>query len=136
MSQSISAASGEQTTNARQVSKAVESVNEITQGAATAAEEMSSSTEQLSSLAQELQQLVAQFRIGAQRDEQPQHQPALAGVQASSEYRFVQVRSAPGAQIEVHEQLGAHRAPGGEHVQLVHRRVPRDAQGRASDRGR
>ncbi len=76
MSQSISAAAGEQTTNARQVSKAVESVNEITQGAATAAEQMSSSTEQLSSLAQELQQLVAQFRIGAQRDEQP---PAATG---------------------------------------------------------
>ncbi len=66
MSQSISAAAGEQTTNARQVAKAVESVNEITQGAAAAAEQMSSSTEQLSGLAQELQQLVAQFKIGAE----------------------------------------------------------------------
>jgi methyl-accepting chemotaxis protein len=66
MSQSISAAAGEQTTNAHQVAKAVESVNEITQGAAAAAEQMSSSTEQLSGLAQELQQLVAQFKIGAE----------------------------------------------------------------------
>jgi methyl-accepting chemotaxis protein len=66
MSQSISAAAGEQTLNARQVARAVESVNEITQGAATTAEEMSSSTEQLSGLSQELQQLVAQFKIGAE----------------------------------------------------------------------
>ncbi len=66
MSQSISAAAAEQTTNARQVAKAVESVNEITQGAAAAAEQMSSSTEQLAGLAQELQQLVAQFKIGTE----------------------------------------------------------------------
>jgi methyl-accepting chemotaxis protein len=40
MSQSISAATEEQTTNAKQVSKAIENVNELTQQAASAAEEM------------------------------------------------------------------------------------------------
>jgi methyl-accepting chemotaxis protein len=66
MSQSISAATEEQTTNAKQVSTAVENVNEITQTAASAAEETSAATEQLSSMAQDLQQLMAQFKIGEQ----------------------------------------------------------------------
>ncbi len=63
MSQSISAATGEQATNARQVSTAVESVSEITQSAASAAGQMSSATEQLASMAQELQTMMAQFKI-------------------------------------------------------------------------
>jgi hypothetical protein len=41
----------------------VESVNELTQGAASAAEQMSSSTQQLSGMAQQLRELTAQFRI-------------------------------------------------------------------------
>jgi methyl-accepting chemotaxis protein len=65
MSQSISAATEEQTINARQVSMAVENVNEITQSAASAAEETSSATEQLASMAQELQSMTAQFKIDA-----------------------------------------------------------------------
>ena len=68
MSQSISAATEEQTTNAKQVSKAVESVNELTQAAASSAEEMSAATEQLSGMAQELQRLVAQFKIELHAD--------------------------------------------------------------------
>jgi hemerythrin-like metal-binding protein len=63
MSLSISAATEEQTTNARQVSKAVENVNELTQSAASSAEEMSAATGQLSMMAQELQRLVGQFKI-------------------------------------------------------------------------
>ena len=47
----------------KQVSKAVENVNDLTQSAASAAEEMSSATEQLSSMAQELQRLMGQFKI-------------------------------------------------------------------------
>ena len=65
MSQSISAATEEQTTNAKQVSKAVENVNDITQSAASAAEEMSAATEQLTCMAQELQRLMAQFTVEA-----------------------------------------------------------------------
>jgi methyl-accepting chemotaxis protein len=64
MSQSISAATEEQTTSAKQVSRAVESVGEITQMAASSAEEMSAATEQLSGMAHQLEQLVAQFKIG------------------------------------------------------------------------
>ncbi len=63
MSQSIGAATGEQTTNAKQVAKAVESVNEITQQAASASEEMASSTEELASMAAQLQGVVARFRL-------------------------------------------------------------------------
>jgi methyl-accepting chemotaxis protein len=63
MSQSISAATGEQSANSRQVAKAVESVNELTQAAATSAEELSASTENLSRMAQGLQKLMLQFKV-------------------------------------------------------------------------
>ena len=64
MSQGISTATEEQTINARQVSKAVETVTDLTQSAATAAGQMSSATEKLFLMAQELNNLVAQFKIG------------------------------------------------------------------------
>ena len=63
MSQSISAATEEQTTNAKQVSKAIENVNELTQQAASAAEQMSATTEELATLAQKLRQQVEQFKL-------------------------------------------------------------------------
>ena len=63
MSQSISLATAEQTSNARQVSQAVENVNDVAQSAATAAQEMSQATEKLADMAQELLKLTAQFRI-------------------------------------------------------------------------
>jgi hypothetical protein len=68
MSAGISAATEEQTANSRQVSKAVEHVNELTQTAASSAEEMSGATEELSRMANELQRLVGQFRISASRE--------------------------------------------------------------------
>jgi len=63
MSLNISAATGEQSSNAKQVSRAVESVNETTQAAASSAEELSTSTQELSAMAQKLQRLVGQFKI-------------------------------------------------------------------------
>ncbi|HTO22892.1 MAG TPA: methyl-accepting chemotaxis protein, partial [Spirochaetia bacterium] len=69
MSASISAATEEQSTNARQVAKAMEQVNQVTQGAASAAEELSAATEQLSAMAGELKKLATQFRIGDERRE-------------------------------------------------------------------
>ena len=63
MSHSISAATEEQTTNARQVASAVENVNELTQQAATAAGQMFSATVELSKLAQQLTNLVQQFAL-------------------------------------------------------------------------
>ena len=72
LSQGISEATGEQTTNARQVSKAVENVNELTQASAAAAEEMSSSTEHLAAMAQGLQRLVSQFRIDMRGTDVPE----------------------------------------------------------------
>jgi len=63
MSRSISAATEEQTTNARQVSMAVESVSDLTQGAASSAEQVSAATAQLASMAQELQKLMAQYKV-------------------------------------------------------------------------
>jgi methyl-accepting chemotaxis protein len=65
MSQSISAATEEQTINTKQVASAVESINEVTQQAASAAEQMSGSTKQLSVLATHLLSLVEQFKLAA-----------------------------------------------------------------------
>jgi hypothetical protein len=76
MSQSISAATEEQTVTAKQVSQAVENVSEVTQSAASAAERMSSATEQLAGMAQELQQMVGQFKVSAE----PRAKAALKGV--------------------------------------------------------
>ena len=45
------------------MAKAIENVNELTQQAAWAAEEMSSATEELSGLAQSLQRMVGQFKL-------------------------------------------------------------------------
>jgi methyl-accepting chemotaxis protein len=64
LSQSIGAATGEQSTNAKQVARAIENVNDITQQAASASEEMASSTEELTAMAQQLQGLVARLRTG------------------------------------------------------------------------
>jgi methyl-accepting chemotaxis protein len=68
MSGSISAATAEQNINAKQVAKAIENVNELTQSAASAAEEMSSATEQLTGLASQLQVLVEQFQLAPAGD--------------------------------------------------------------------
>jgi methyl-accepting chemotaxis protein len=64
LSQSIGAATSEQSTNAKQVARAIESVNDITQQAASSSEEMASSTEELTAMAQQLQGLVARLRTG------------------------------------------------------------------------
>jgi methyl-accepting chemotaxis protein len=53
VSSSIYAATEGRTTHARQVPKAVENVNELTQSAASAAEEMLATTEQLSDVEQQ-----------------------------------------------------------------------------------
>jgi len=65
MSSSISAATAEQTVNAKQVARAIENVNEVTQGAASAAEQMSAATEQMTGLAAKLQTLVDQFQLAS-----------------------------------------------------------------------
>jgi methyl-accepting chemotaxis protein len=83
MSQSIGAATGEQTTNARQVAKAIENVNTITQQAASASEEMASSTEELTAMAQQLQGLVARFNLG-EGERQIEATPAAAAVLSGS----------------------------------------------------
>ncbi len=81
MSQSIRAATEEQTTNARQVAKAIENVNELTQQAAGAAEEMSGATQELSGLARSLQRLVEQFRLAedGRKEERSGPEAALQG---------------------------------------------------------
>ena len=76
MSQGISNATEEQTVNARQVSKAVETVNDLTQSAAASAEEMSTATERLFLMAQELNNLVARFKISRTEDNRA---PAVDG---------------------------------------------------------
>jgi len=71
MSQSISAATEEQSVNARQVARAVDSVNGLTQSAASAAEEMSAATQQLSGLAVELRAMVDRFQLAADTTARP-----------------------------------------------------------------
>jgi methyl-accepting chemotaxis protein len=63
MSQSISAATAEQSMNARQVAKSIEHINELTQSAASAAEQMSAATGEMTGLAGQLQKLVDQFQL-------------------------------------------------------------------------
>ena len=70
MSQSISAATQQQSINARQVAKAIDHVNGLTQSAAAAAEQTSSATTQLSGLAAELQSMVDHFRLAAAAGEE------------------------------------------------------------------
>jgi methyl-accepting chemotaxis protein len=84
MSQSISAATEEQTTNAKQVAKAIENVNELTQQAASAAEEMSAATEELSGLAQTMQRLVEQFRLNEEAGAAPAALPQPEAVERRS----------------------------------------------------
>ena len=76
MSQSISAATEQQSSNSRQVAAAVESVNGITQTVASSAEEMSAATEELARMSQELQRLVEQFQV------KEMEQPASARLSA------------------------------------------------------
>ena len=63
--QEISAASGEQTTGADQIQKAIEQLDQVTQQNASASEEMASTSEELSSQSQHLQATIAYFKIGA-----------------------------------------------------------------------
>ena len=75
MSESISAATEEQTSNSRQVSKAIENVNELTQQASAAAEEMSAATIELSTMATKLESLVERFTLGEESPESAQLEP-------------------------------------------------------------
>lgn len=79
MSHGISAATEEQTTNARQVATAVENVNELTQQAAAAAGQMSDETVDLSRLAQQLTSLVQQFVLEKRASPSPAAGAELTG---------------------------------------------------------
>jgi methyl-accepting chemotaxis protein len=68
LSMGIGAATEEQTTNSRQVSQAIDSVNQITQQAAASAEQMAASVGQMAGMAQQLQALVARFRIEHEKE--------------------------------------------------------------------
>ncbi len=69
--QSIASSAEEQASTTEEVGSTVESVNKITQQSAASAEEMSSSAEELSGQAESLKNLVAQFKLddNAQADE-------------------------------------------------------------------
>jgi ABC-type transporter Mla subunit MlaD len=62
MSQNISAATEEQSTNAKHVSKAIEDINGVVQDSAASAEAVSQSTGQLAEMAKQLRGLIAQFK--------------------------------------------------------------------------
>ncbi len=63
VSRSISVATEEQSTGARQVAAAVENVNGMTQSVSSSAEQLSAATQQLSGLAAQLQSMVGTFQL-------------------------------------------------------------------------
>jgi len=63
--QEIAAASGEQTSGADQINKAIQQLDQVIQQNASASEEMASTSEELSSQAQQLQQTMGFFRVDA-----------------------------------------------------------------------
>jgi len=69
MSQNISAATEEQSTNAKHISKAIEDINDVVQDSASSAEAVSRAVAQLAGMADELRQLSGQFKVesGQQR---------------------------------------------------------------------
>jgi methyl-accepting chemotaxis protein len=83
MSQSISAATEEQSTNSRQVARAIENVNELTQQAAGAAEAMSEAMGELTGLAGQLKKLVAKFD-SVEHDSRGTDAPVIMSVPAGS----------------------------------------------------
>jgi methyl-accepting chemotaxis protein len=62
--QEVSAASNEQAVGVTQINKALASVDQVTQRAAAAAEELASTAEEVAAQAEALQQLIAFFKIG------------------------------------------------------------------------
>lgn len=76
MSQNISAATEEQTTNAKHVSVAVEDNNKLVQGTALSAETVSDAATKLAGMSEELKGLVARFKVKTGSVEQPEEQTA------------------------------------------------------------
>jgi methyl-accepting chemotaxis protein len=69
MSQNISAATEEQSTNAKHVSKAIEDINNVVQDSASSAEAVSRATEQLAGMAAQLRRLITQFKVAGRQEE-------------------------------------------------------------------
>jgi len=83
MSSSISAATEQQSVNAKQVARAIENVNELTQQAAASAVGMSGATADLSAMARALEDLVTRFR-GAETTAGPAPRDASPRVAAAA----------------------------------------------------
>jgi methyl-accepting chemotaxis protein len=90
--QEVAAASQEQSAGVSQVSKAMGTVDQVTQRNASAAEELSSTAEEMASQAEALQQLVSYFRV---RDEGMHGLPRAASAPA--------LRPAPPHLVPAHE---------------------------------
>ncbi len=136
MSQSIRAATEEQTTNARQVAKAIENVNELTQQAAGAAEEMSGATQELSGLARSLQRLVEQFRLAEDgRKEVARGEGALAAVDGGGENAGGESRAeAPGDEGVPSGSAGEAEPVGEELAEgLVNAALPSAEEGKGEE---
>ena len=99
--QEISAASAEQRSGSRQISKAIAELDKVTQQNASQAEEMSSMAEELSSQAQQLESTISFFNTG--RDHGGGSRRLEAPAAAS------QPRQAPGAAAASQQRAGAAR---------------------------
>ncbi len=72
LAQSIASASEEQSSTTQETGKTIESVNQITQQAASSAEEMASSTEELSTQAENMKSIVGQFKLNDSQETETQ----------------------------------------------------------------
>jgi len=103
----IAAASGEQSTGAAQINKAIQQLDQVIQQNAAASEEMASTSEELSSQAEQLQGSIAFFRVDdggrrpqakpasqAKRVVRPAAKPASGAVRSSMAHLDRAVRSA------------------------------------------
>ncbi len=79
----IAAASGEQSTGAAQVNKAIQQLDQVIQQNASASEEMASTAEELSGQAEVLQTSIAFFKTGDTRQLQPVHTKRAAASPSS-----------------------------------------------------
>ena len=86
MSQNISAATEEQTTNAKHVSLAVEDNNKVVQETALSAEVVSDAAGKLVGMSEQLSDLVAEFKVlSADEDEDAPDQDLIAGEYTSKD---------------------------------------------------
>ena len=116
----IAAASGEQSSGAEQVNKAVQQLDQVIQQNAAASEEMASTAEELSAQAEVLQSAIAFFKTGdgeRRRTSKPSRSPVSrrAPARLAGHASGIEPRSAAAALTQMHRAVG----PSGPSISLA-----------------